>query len=220
MGNHRRLRLLGAACLALLAGCASQQEKPEQFVAELVTMLPGSYDNLAQSRATGGEHVALRLMVAPVQAPLVGDHVFYMQEIAATDARRVLAQRLYVLEPFARGEGAVMAQLDFAEPARWRDGHLRRDLFRSLLPDDLRRRVGCDLVWQRSERGFDAAGDPLACRISSVGTGETVQAEQRIELDANGLALLDRHRDAAGVVVYGTAGDPWYRFSRRADAPW
>ena len=63
--------------------------------------LAGSYDNLAQSRASP-DHAPLRLMIAPVQAPLVGEHVFYVQEMAADDPRRVLAQHLYVVESGAR----------------------------------------------------------------------------------------------------------------------
>jgi hypothetical protein len=212
--------LLVAAAAAVLGACASQQEKADLVVNELVALLPGSYDNLAQSRLPGGEHAPLRLVIAPVQAPGVGDHVFYVQEIAADDARRVLAQRLYVVTPAAQGDSPLMAQADFAEPARWRDGHLQRDLFRGLLPTDLRVRAGCDFVWTRTEGGFTAANDAAGCRVSSRTTGETLRAEQRIELDRDGIAILDRQRDAAGTVVYGDGNDPWYRFVRRADAPW
>lgn len=185
---------------------------------ELAAMLPGSYDNLAQSRAGEG-HVALRLVIAPVRAPLVGDHVFYVQEMAADDARRVQAQRLYVLHPAQEGERALLAQADFAEISRWRDGHLNRDLFKSMLPQDLRPRPGCDLVVTRQGTGFVAAGGS-ACRMSAPGTGETLRVEQRFELDADGLAVFERQRDAAGTLVRGGGNDAWYRFSRRADAPW
>jgi hypothetical protein len=101
----------------LLAACASQPKPDAIFISELAAMLPGSYDNLAQSRAGSG-HAALRLVVAPVQAPLVGDHVFYVQEMAAEDPRRVLAQRLYVLNPVEGSERAVLTQADFAETSR------------------------------------------------------------------------------------------------------
>lgn len=211
--------VLALACL-MLGGCATHKEKADLVVQELVAMLPGSYDNLAQSRASAGEHTPVVLMVAPVQAPLVGDHVFYVQENAAGDARRVLAQRLYVVEAPAEGEDPLMAQMDFTEPARWRDGHLRRDLFRGLLPTDLRARAGCRMDWKRTPTGFTASTDPDACRVASRATGETLKAEQKMELDRDGIAILDRQRDATGKVVYGDGADPWYRFIRRADAPW
>jgi hypothetical protein len=204
--------------LLLLAGCASGPKPEDVFVGELAAMLAGSYDNLAQSRAGQG-HVALRLVIAPVRAPLVGDHVFYVQEMAADDPRRVQAQRLYVLHPAEKGERALVAQADFAEISRWRDGHLNRDLFKSMLPQDLRPRPGCDLLVTRQGKGFTATGGG-SCRMSAPGSGETLRVEQRFELDADGLAVYEQQRDAAGTVVRGAGDDAWYRFARRADAPW
>lgn len=209
------------AVMALLLAVVgwAKPRKDEVFLDQLATALAGSYDNLAQSRADA-EHPALRLMIAPVQAPLVGDHVFYVQEMAADDLRRVLAQRLYVLNVIPRKEQAVLTQLDFNEPLRWRDGQKNRDLFRSLLVQDLRARPGCDLLWQRDGKGFKAELTNDACRASSRATGETVRVEQRMQLGAETLNLFEQHRDAAGVLVYGAAVDPWYRYIRRADAPW
>lgn len=216
-----RLRSAVLAMLALLLApiALAKPSKDEVFLDQLATALAGSYDNLAQSR-TDAEHPALRLMIVPVQAPLVGDHVFYVQEMAADDLRRVLAQRLYVLNTIPRKEQAVLTQLDFNEPLRWRDGQKNRDLFRSLLVQDLRARPGCDLLWQREGKGFKAALLNDACRASSRATGETVRVEQRMQLGAETLNLFEQHRDAAGAIVYGAAADPWYRYFRRADAPW
>jgi hypothetical protein len=197
------------------------------MVAELVTMLGGSYDNIAQSRASS-DHPALRLMVTPVQAPGVGDHVFYVQEMAADDARRVTAQRLYILNGVPGREQAVLAQLDFNEPARWRDGHLKRELFRGLLQQDLRLRAGCELAWSRKPQEKGSKVQPAGfvaitgsgCRAASRTTGETLKVQQRMELDADGLAIFEQQRDAAGALVSGDMPDPFFRFSRRADAPW
>jgi len=204
--------------LLLLAGCASQPRGEETFMPELSAMLAGSYDNLAQSRADPS-HVGLRLVVAPVQAALFGKNVYYVQEMAADDPRRVLSQKLYILSAVEGEQRAVLAQADFAEPARWRDGHLKRDLFKSLLPADVRPRVGCDQLVVRAAAGFKASGG-TSCRLAAPGTGETLRVEQRLELDADRLAMLESQRDAAGVLVGGEAADPWDRFARRADAPW
>jgi hypothetical protein len=215
------------ALSALLAACAQQPKRDEVMLDKLVETLAGSYDNMAQSRSST-DHPALRMMVVPVQAPGVGDHVFYVQEMAADDARRVLAQRVYVINGVPGREQAVLTQLDFSEPARWRDGHLKRDLFRSLLMQDLRIRTGCDLLWTRkpAEKGAVAADDAFvattgnSCRAASRSTGETLKVEQRIELDSDSLAVMEKQRDAAGVLVSGEMPDPYFRFTRRADAPW
>ena len=205
--------------LALLAASCASGPKPDKvFLAQLLGHLGGSYDNMAQSRASPG-HAALKLMIAPVDAPLVGKHVFYVQEMAADDARRVLAQRIYIVDAVPEQELAVLIQADLAEPLRWRDGQLNRDLFRSMLAEDLRPRAGCDLLFRREGDGF-AAASTGNCRASARDTGEALRVEQRITLDADGIALFEQQRDAAGQQVPGSEPDPWYRFARRADAPW
>jgi hypothetical protein len=225
----RRILQWSALLLASMVAVAAQPKREEVMLAELMAMLGGSYDNLAQSRASS-EHPALKLMIVPVDAPGVGDHVFYVQEVAADDARRVLAQRLYVVNLVPKREQAIMTQMDFNEPARWRDGQLRRDLFRALLLQDLRVRTGCELLWSRKPQDKGAARKNVVsafvavngstCRAASRATGETVKVEQRMTLDADGLAVFEQQRDAAGALVAGDLGDPWFRFSRRADAPW
>jgi hypothetical protein len=207
---------LSFVVLIMLAGCASTPPADEAFVQQLVAQLAGSYDNLAQSRASP-EHPALRLVVAPVQASIVGDHVFYVQEMAADDPRRVVAQHLFVLNPVPGRQQALLTQADFAEPLRWRDGHANRDLFRGLLPQDLRLRPGCDLLFTRKDAGFSGATG-AGCRGSAAGTGEAVKVDQRITVDVDGIALFEQQRDAAGLLVRGGEADPWYRFARRADA--
>jgi hypothetical protein len=217
--NKPWLWLVGAVWGALLAnGSAASARRDERMLAELAAMLGGSYDNLAQSR-TAPDHPALRLMIVPVQAPLVGDRVYYVQEMAADDPRRVFAQRVYTLDKIPKREQAVMTQLELNEPLRWRDGHLNRDLFRSLLLQDMRARPGCDLLWSRKEKGF-AAAMGSRCRIASRATGETLKVEQRMELTADGITLFEQHRDAGGTLQYGDMPDPQYRFARRADTPW
>jgi hypothetical protein len=224
----RRIVVTPILIAAALAVSAAQPKKEEVMLGQLVAMLGGSYDNIAQSRASS-DHPALKLMVVPVDAPGVGEHVFYVQEMAADDARRVLAQRLYVLDLVPKREQAIMTQLDFKEPSRWRDGHMKRELFRALVPEDLRIRAGCELMWSRKPQDKPAgkvqpnaftATMGGACRSSSRVTGETLKVEQRMELDAENFAIFEQQRDAAGVLASGDIRDPYFRFSRRADAPW
>src|SRR5262249_52109399 len=158
-------------------------------------------DNLAQSRASP-DHAPLRLMIAPVQAPLIGDHVFYVQEMAADNAQRVLAQRLYVVNPVPGKEMALLTQADLVPPLRGRDGELKRELFRSMLTRDVRIRAGCDLLFKREAGGFTATTG-VGCRGSARDTGEALRVEQRVTLNADGIAVFEQQRDAVGKMVYG-----------------
>lgn len=213
-----RRKILSVALALLATSCASGPKPDQVFLGQLLGHLGGSYDNLAQSRASP-DHAPLKLMIVPVDAPLVGKHVFYVQETAADDARRVLAQHMYIVDSVPDQELAVLMQADLAEPLRWRDGQLNRDLFRSMLAEDLRPRSGCDLLFRREGNGF-SAGTSGNCRASARDSGEALRVEQRVTLDGDGIAVFEQQRDAAGKLVHGDEPDPWYRFARRADAPW
>ena len=210
---------MALAALVLAAAVFAKPKKEDVFLAQLAAMLPGSYDNIAQSRRDA-DHPAVRLMIVPVQAPLVGDNVFYVQEMASDDLRRVFSQKLYVLNVVPRREQAMLTQLDFREPSRWRDGQNNRDLFRSMLTQDLRVRQGCDLLWQRDGAGFKAALQANSCRTSSRATGETLKVDLRMQLGPDTLNVFEQQRDAAGALVEGDMPDPWFRYARRGDAPW
>lgn len=214
-----RRALVAAATLVLAAAVFARAKKEDVFLAQLTATLAGSYDNIAQARHDA-DHPGLRLMIAPVQAPLVGDNVFYVQEMAADDLRRVFAQKLWVINVVPKSEQAVLTQLDLKEPLRWRDGQNNRDLFRSMLMQDLHARPGCDLLWQRDGQGFKAALQANACRISSRTTGEALKIDLRMQLTADGLNVFEQQRDAAGQLAGGDLPDPWTRYARRGDAPW
>jgi CpeT/CpcT family (DUF1001) len=214
-----RRAALAVTALALAATVFAKPKKEEVFLAQVAAMLSGSYDNIAQARGDAG-HPGVRLMIVPVKAPLVGDTVFYVQEMAADDLRRVFSQKLWVLNAVPKREQAVLTQLDLKEPVRWRDGQNNRDLFRSMLMQDLLARPGCDLLWQRDGEGFKAALQANACRTSSRATGETLKSDLRMQLTADGLNVFEQQRDAAGVMVSDALPDPWFRFARRGDAPW
>jgi len=58
----------------------------------LSDQLPGNYVNPQQI-----------LTIMRVAAPLVGDQVFYLRETAASDARRIVSERIWSLQVAADG---------------------------------------------------------------------------------------------------------------------
>lgn len=208
------------ACGLLLAGCASQTKLRQSELAELVTLLPGTWDNVAQAREeqrAGREPLEeLTLAIVPIYAPWLGEHVFYLQEMAADDPRRVIDQRLLVFE-VDREERIVQSLWTFEDRLRWRDGHLDPDLFKSLLPQDVRSMTGCELVWTKSDGRFEGANDRDRCRVASHAADGQVRLELRAELSSGELLLGTRSFDGQGRLVQGRAEDFFYRFRKRAD---
>ena len=203
-----------AALLALLSACTSQQELRKAELATLMAQLPGAYDNLPQVQADaaagrGGAHAAQALLVMRLTSPLVGDDVLYVRETAAEDARRVTAERVWILKIDAGGR-LLATQARFAEPDRWRIGLESPELFRSLLLRDLQVIEGCELLWQQTASGF--SGDTLANSCRRGGSGGALQLQHwRVGSDA-----LEINEDSAGTEVLSPAANDYYRFTRRA----
>ncbi len=152
--------------LLLLCGCTDQTKVHEGELAELLAVLPGRYDNSAQVEADARNHVqppcvAVALSITHVYTPRLGHHVYYAQESAADDPRRVFSQKMYSFEVDDK-RGIVETLYEFVEPLRWRDGQQNKDMFTSVVADDVQPE-GCQLLWKKKDAGFVATHDAKAC---------------------------------------------------------
>jgi len=195
--------------LAALGGCTSQQELRKAELVVLMAGLPGAYDNLQQVQADAaaghhGAHAAQALLILRLQAPLVGDDVLYVRETASDDARRVTAERIWSLKVSEAGQ-LLATPARFDEPERWQLGLASPELFRSLLLNDLKVIVGCDLLWTKTATGF--SGDTLGSGCHRSGAASAAPQVQHWRLGTDGLDISD-----------GTAADDYYRFRRRGSA--
>src|SRR5947209_1820946 len=132
MGLCRYLRaeralMAAASVCVVLAGCASTHENPDAALQELVAMFPGHYDNTAQVEADIAHgvqppHEALALDIVQIEAIMIGENVFYVQESIAGDPHRVLGQKV-VMFGVVKND-VVQTDYSLAEPHRWRNGQL------------------------------------------------------------------------------------------------
>lgn len=206
-----------AAAAVLLGACADQEKARETELIELLVSIAGHYDNTSQvegdiRRGLHPPHDALALVVVPVDDPIIGEHVFYVQEMAADDPRRVMAQRIWTFD--ITDKKIVQTVWTLREPLRWRDSQHDPDLLKSMLTQDVARVAGCNLTWKKTATGFSASNEPKTCRSTSRVTSGTVQIDTRMELDANGLSLAENATDAAGQLAQGRTDEPFVRFRK------
>lgn len=206
------------ACLAL-TGCASTEEKPDVVLQELVMMFPGHYDNTAQVEADLAHgvqppHEALALDIVPIEAIMLGDHVFYLQESIAGDPKRVLGQKV-VMFGVVKKE-VVQTDYSLAEPHRWRNGQLNPDLFKGLMTQDVHSIKGCSLRWKRSEGHLVGANDPKTCHGRAGGAGAIAQIQSRAELGPVEYATAEIAFDKPGHLAEGRTDEPFYRFRKQS----
>jgi len=217
--SQLRFPMLVLACLALSA-CSSQLKKAESQLAELADLLPGRYNNAAQSEAEAAAgkrvHPTLTLDIVRLDMPLLSDYVFYSQESAAGDSRRITAQRLMTFE--AVKDGRIIERVyTFAQPQRWRDGHLNPGLFKGIMLQDTAPMQGCDLEWKKDGEKWVGTNHRDACRVTSAALG-SVKMDMKVELSPDELAVAELAYTAGGQLVQGDAEQPFYRY-RRGAAP-
>jgi hypothetical protein len=168
IARSRRARLAAAGTLGvllLLGGCTDQTKVHEGEMTQLLAVLPGHYDNTAQVEADTRAHAhppdAIALTITHVYTPRLGHHVYFAQETAADDPRRVFSEKMY---SFAVDEkrGIVETLYEFVEPLRWRDGQQNKDMFTAVTSEDVQPEA-CQLLWKKSDSGFVATHDPKVC---------------------------------------------------------
>jgi hypothetical protein len=207
------------AMCALLASCASELKRAESDLAEIEAWLPGRYDNVEQAqedaRQGRSSHTALVVNIVPVYMPTFGEHVFYLQEGAADDSRRITTQRLLSFK--AMKEGHVLETLyTLDQPGRWRDGHLNPDLFKGMMYNDATPLAGCERLWKKDGARYVATNPSGGCRAAVPALGGGVRLQMRAELAQDELALSELAYDASGRLVQGDAAEPFYRFRKRS----
>jgi hypothetical protein len=205
---------------AILGGCASKEPKPDIELLELVQMFPGHYDNTAQVQADMAKgvqppHEALALDIVPIEAVMIGENVFYVQESIAGDPKRVLGQKVVMFGVVKK----KIVQTDFAlaEPNRWRNGQFNPDLFKAIMTQDVRSTKGCSLRWKRGESGnFEGANDPKTCHNRAGGAGGVAVIEFRAELGPIEYATAELAFDKPGHLAVGRQDEPFYRFRKQS----
>ena len=239
--RHVSLALL-LSTLAL-AGCSEPQPKKVEDAAlkELQARLPGRYDNATQVRLderTGAAvpQPAIDLLIAPADAAFIGNTVFYVRETSSGDARRVLSQYIWVFgrtveihnkaahsgksDPGAADANAGSLEqhiYQFKEPQRWVHVGEQPEVLESLLPQDLQRLTGCELLWIRSDKGFTAERHSTNCDPQVKSEGQLI--EQKAELSDTRLSLLEQQITPDGLIdAPAGSSDPYYRFVRRGSA--
>jgi CpeT/CpcT family (DUF1001) len=154
------------ALVALCAACTDQTKVHEGEMTQLLALLPGRYENSAQAEIdarSGGRpgHEVVALVITHVNTPRLGHHVFYAQEMAADDPRRVLSQKMYSFRVDDK-RGIVMTLYQFSEPLRWRDGQQNKELFTGIVAEDVQTEA-CELLWKREGERYVATHDPKIC---------------------------------------------------------
>jgi hypothetical protein len=182
-------RLAGALLLAVaatLTACTSQEDLRQAEVKDLAVLLPGVYANPQQV-----------LVIMNIFAPMMSGNLLYVRETAADDVRRVISERIWSIDVNANNH-IVATVYSFGQPDRWRNGVEDPELFRSMMQDDVRQMAGCELIWEKTARGYNASSASPRC-------------PQSWKFDGDQLAFSDRPVDPRP-----GAPDSYFHFVRQS----
>jgi hypothetical protein len=214
-------RWLWVCCLvaagASLGACTNQQKLRDAELVQLKRWLPGSYDNTAQAKADEEKgvrppHESLELVIVPIESVAMGRNAFYVQEMAADDARRVMSQKVVTFT--STDKGIVESVASLADPLRWRDGHRNPEVFMGMTPKDIAPTTGCELTWKKDGERFTGANDSKHCRTTSHAAMGLVEVDSRAELTVDGFATAELAYGADERLLQGRKDEPFYRFRK------
>jgi hypothetical protein len=153
--------------LAALAACTTQSDLRKSEMADLSLVLPGLYSNPKQV-----------LLILNVFSPMLTGTVLYVRESDAADSRRVYSERIWILD-VSGANHIVATAYAFEQPDRWREGAESPELFRSLMQQDLRPLPGCELIWEKTARGYNATSASPRCPQSWKLEGDQLAFSER-----------------------------------------
>ena len=216
----------GGFALGVLLACGASSAlasgKNDQDFAGLLGLLPGTYQNFTQANSDKNAgvdpaHGKELLTVLELEAQVLAEHVFYVVESAADDSHRIFSERLWVLEQ-AKGGVFIQSVYAFAQPERWRAGLNSPELFQALVPTDVKRLNGCEVIWKRNTVAYTGANNGATCTLSAGADEPNYHLIQQLWLSGEQFSISEVRTDELGKPIGPIYADPIFRFVRRAVA--
>lgn len=208
--------------------CAQGQDShpSERDLMVMNELLPGQYDNWNQNYFDGRRKLAEPLrherqhtQVARVNAPALGEHVYYVVDYRDNDPAKVTRRRVWSLtaDPQAGAVRMKIFWIDDANSVRYSAGLTDAALWNNAKPQDFRYAVGCDVYWKKEAGQFAGASNPETCRFQSAGSsggrGE-IFGDYRYTLAPSALWIYDAERDRRGNSLAGHPSGVAYQLQR------
>ena len=229
----KKLFLAALVPLALWASFAHSQTKPLESslnadLERLLNWFGGEWDNneqvwqqkadvkAAEAKATqpSGSAVEDKIphthhIFAPVVAPKMGMHVYYIQQHLDADMSKAYRQRIY---RFSTDEQEQAIKLEIFTPLDEKtffNAHLSPTIFAELEVTSLRQAVGCEVYWryQPAKAEFIGTMKPGACGYHSQRLGKRIVISDTLKLSASEIWINDQARDESGNYVFGSKTD-------------
>jgi CpeT/CpcT family (DUF1001) len=214
--------LAGAALLAMPA--VAQAPAPAALDADLkrfIAWFGGEWNNHEQvwqqkvesAKLPGGKPddpiAHTHHIFAPVAAPKIGAHTYYVQQSLDADMSKAYRQRLYRITADAASNAVKLEIFSFPDEKAFFNAHLKPELFTALETSMLRAVPGCEVYWRFQPQAKEFIGTmiPNACSFVSQRLGKRIIITDTLKLSESEIWINDQARDEQGGHVFGSKTD-------------
>ncbi|MBM3514416.1 MAG: hypothetical protein FJX59_11990 [Alphaproteobacteria bacterium] len=212
-----------------LAGPALATNSPPELrivLRNLMTWLPGEYDNAAQvfferEQKTPEKDIHIRIYRAyhRIDAPAVGDNVllFEVRNGGKRTALDMAEFQVWILSVDADRKAVRMSPRRFVDEKKYAALLGQPDKFNGLTPADLKPGegvAGCDILWRLRGDQIVGATVPGACKGVSRRTGQEMNFSWEFTQNENEQWISFAGRDAGGKIVFGREDQTEWRLGK------
>jgi hypothetical protein len=192
------------AAIVVIAGCVKRKETPTPVgqaddLERLVEWMSGSFSSQAQAEQDSA-YYDIRLEMTPIWPERTDGYWLYVEQAMASHLDQPYRQRIYHVTQDSGGAFRSTVY-ELPEPADFVGSWRTPTAFRTLSPEDLLERTGCDIVLKPyGDTAF--AGSTVGSECASELRGATY-ATSAVVVTESALVSWDRGFDAEDVQVWG-----------------
>jgi hypothetical protein len=143
---------------------------------------------------------------APITAPKLGKHLFYVQQSMEGAPAKIYRQRVYSMSIDAAEDAIKLEIFSLPDDKAFVNAHLKPELFNALEPGALKAIAGCEVYWryQPALKEFVGTMKANACSFVSSRLGKRIIITDTLKLSESEIWINDQARDEQGGYVFGS----------------
>jgi len=199
--------LFGFALLIAASAAADDLEYDLQLMMEWFT---GEFDNHLQyveekeaENPPEQPHEWIHSIFHPVELPIFGDNVFYVEQYIHGDPTNIYRNRIYSFSVNDEVGAIQLTIYSFKDHEAVIGAHLDESKLDDLTLEDVRTLPGCEVYWKKQADNFIGWMPDGACRVPSRRTGKIIVIDDDLVLTKNEIWIGDRAEDEDGNYIFG-----------------
>jgi hypothetical protein len=197
-----------------MAGCAEMPKKTsdnlDADMARMMTWFTGEFDNYEQvwQQEVDGlkkedRHEHIHHIFKPVNAPNIGDTMFFVKQFTDGDYENVYRQRLYKFHKNLAENAIQLTIYSYLDEAKYRNGDQTPEMFENITAEELKTTAGCEVFWRFNGEYFDGVMKENGCFFFSKRSGKKITITDTLRLTDSEIWIGDKAYDEQGQKVFG-----------------